>query len=104
MFRQVVHFKRPDREVIVEISQGPNSLLFWLDFLRHLPNPLHDLCIPEKIMNELAVRRPEKPFTHRSVSWMCPGARFLGAAVVSCQRLKVDAVKLSPPIYHHDLR
>src|ERR1019366_6614642 len=104
MFRQVVHFKCPDREVVVEVSQRPNCLFLWLNLFRHLPNPLHDLCVSQKIMNELGIRRPEESFTYRSVAWLGPGARFLGAAVIGCQRFKVRAIKFSASVHYHDLR
>src|SRR5216683_6151427 len=103
MFRQVVHLKRPDTEVIVEISQCPDSLLLRLNLFRDLPNSLHDLCISQKIMHELCISRPEQPFTNRSVTWFCPGTRFFCAAVVGSQCLKVGTVKLSSAVNDHDL-
>src|SRR5258708_4215490 len=74
VFCQIVHLKRPDREVVVEVSQRPNSLFLWLNLFRNLPDSLHNLCITQKIMNELSVGRSEEPFAHRSIAWFCPGA------------------------------
>src|SRR5215472_14392590 len=103
VFYQVVYLVSPDTEVVVEISERPDSLLLWLNLLRHLPNPLHDLGIAQKIMHELGISRPKQPFAYRAVAWFRPGARFLGAAVVGCQCFKVGTVKLSASVNDQDL-
>src|SRR5258707_987688 len=100
MLALVIDIVSPSHEVLVEIAECPQGMVFWVNRFGDLANLLGDLGIANKRMDKLGISRPKEPLTNGPISWFCPWPIEFGARVIGEQRFKVNAPEIGTSIDH----
>src|SRR5579883_27811 len=100
----VIDLIGPFTEELIQVSQCPHRMLFWVHLAGERAWSLGRLGIAEQVVNELRVGRSKEPLNDGPKPGLSTGTYFLDTAVARYQGVEILAVKLFAAIDHEGVR